>query len=781
MSPGGFEASLPFPEEAERALGKAQQRANLRRATSTIRQKRDRMAAELADFEQLRSAAAAIKDQALSRLDEMLAGFESAFSSRGGTVHFASTAAEANSVVVRIVERAGAKEVVKVKSMTTAETALNEALAQAGVTAVETDLAELIVQLGGDLPSHIVVPAIHRNRSEVRRTFLDKMGSHGLAPPPSLSDDPAELAGAARAHLREKFLRATVGISGANFAVAETGSLVVVESEGNGRMCLSLPRVLVSVVGIDKLVPTFRDLEVFFQLLARSATGEPMNPYTSIWAGVVPGDGPEEAHVVFLDNGRSSALADRVGRQALRCIRCAACLNVCPVYERVGGHAYGSVYPGPIGAVLTPQLSGLASRSVAASLPFASTLCGACYEVCPVKIDIPRLLVHLRARSVERSRGQGLGAERLAMAAAGAVLVSPRRMQLAERIASRVLAPLARHGSLQYLPGPLGRWTATRDAPVPARESFRDWWKKRERAAPAASDDAHQGQRPSDYAVHGQRPWGHALAHEHPGAPTPRLGRGTLAAKLGRQVPSRGSGLRIGLFRGSAQRRNHRSASLQVPAPASREGVLGAVRAALAGAPFGPVEVPRSYLGPSAPGCAPPLEQFIERVSQYRARAVLVNSPAEARAAVEAALGREGSKKVVVPPGLPREWLPAGAFSVTVDDGRISPAELEGFDAAISGCTVAIASTGTVVLTGGPAQGRRALSLVPDHLVLLARAEQVVAGVPDAVAQLAEAPLQTWVSGPSATSDIELNRVEGVHGPRKLDVVVVMSAPAQPS
>src|SRR5690606_27128235 len=263
-------------------------------------------------------------------------------------------------------------------------------------------------QLGHDFPSHILVPAIHRNRSEIREIFQREMGKVGAPAPEDLTDDPARLAEASRRHLREKFLRAKVAISGANFAVAETGSLVVVESEGNGRMCLTLPETLISVVGIEKIIPRWQDLEVFLQLLPRSSTGERMNPYTSTWTGVTAGDGPQNFHVVLLDNGRTNALADELGRQALRCIRCSACLNVCPVYERTGGHAYGSVYPGPIGAVLTPQLRGVESE-VDRQLPYASSLCGACYEVCPVAINIPDLLVHLRERVAEQPRS---GAEK---------------------------------------------------------------------------------------------------------------------------------------------------------------------------------------------------------------------------------------------------------------------------------------------------------------------------------------------------------------------------------
>ena len=332
--------------------------------------------------------------------------------------------------------------------MATAEIGLNEALAEHGIAAWETDLAELIVQLGEDLPSHILVPAIHRNRAEIREIFRTKMAAAGRPAPSGLTDDPAELAGAARLHLREKFLRAKVAVSGANFAIAETGTLVVVESEGNGRMCLTLPEVLISVVGIEKVVPTWADLDAFLRLLPRSSTGERMNPYTSTWSGVTPGDGPQEVHVVLLDNGRTRALADDVGRQALRCIRCSACLNVCPVYERVGGHAYGSVYPGPIGAILNPLMKGTGVDEQTDSLPYASSLCGACFEVCPVRIDIPEVLVHLRSKVVDGHRGDTVPkAEAVAMKSAAWAFGDARRLALAERasgLAGRVLARVGR-------------------------------------------------------------------------------------------------------------------------------------------------------------------------------------------------------------------------------------------------------------------------------------------------------------------------------------------------
>ncbi|MET8507495.1 lactate utilization protein B [Streptomyces sp. NPDC004787] len=459
-----------FPAAAREAVGNETLRANLRNATRTIRDKRARAVAELPDWAELREAGRRIKDHTLRHLDRYLVQLEESVTAAGGTVHWAADAAEANRIVAELVKETGETEVVKVKSMASQEIGLNEALAAEGIRAYETDLAELIVQLGDDRPSHILVPAIHRNRGEIRDVFRSEMAAWGRPAPDDLTDTPAELAEAARLHLREKFLRARVGVSGANFMVAETGTLVVVESEGNGRMCLTLPETLISVVGIEKVVPTWRDLEVFLQTLPRSSTAERMNPYTTMWTGTTDGDGPRAFHLVLFDAGRTDVLADATGRQALRCIRCSACLNVCPVYERAGGHAYGSVYPGPIGAILTPQLRGTAS-AVDASLPYASSLCGACYEVCPVAIDIPEVLVHLRER-VAGAGGPGHRLERAAMKAAGWVLDRPGLLAAGERLASRTRALHPKR-----LPG-AGAWTESRDLPEVPAESFRDWWKR---------------------------------------------------------------------------------------------------------------------------------------------------------------------------------------------------------------------------------------------------------------------------------------------------------------
>ncbi len=465
----GHAATAPsFPEAAKSALRNTQLRHNVRHATDVIRGKRSKVVGEMPDWEELRESGRQIKDHTLRHLDFYLTQFEQNCMRAGGVVHWARDAGEANQIITGLIKKHGGTEVIKVKTMTSDEINLNTALEAAGITPHETDLADMIVQLGEDQPSHIVVPALHRNRMEVRQIFLEKMG---LA---HLGDQPEDLAAAARAYLREKFLRVPIGISGANFAIAETGGVCVVESEGNGRMCVSLPRVLISLIGIEKMIPRLQDLEVFLQTLPRSATGERMNPYNSIWTGITPGDGPQEFHVVLLDNGRTKVLADDESRETLDCIRCGACLNACPVYRQTGGHAYGSIYSGPIGAILTPKLQSMEHSQ---SLPYASSLCGACYEVCPVKINIPEILIHLRNEAVQQ--GYAPLTERVGMKAAAMALASGSRLHTAQKIARAVQIPFEHDGNLKGLPGLLGGWTQFRDLkPVP-KQSFREWWAER--------------------------------------------------------------------------------------------------------------------------------------------------------------------------------------------------------------------------------------------------------------------------------------------------------------
>lgn len=464
----------PFPTAAETVLRDMQLRKNVAHAIDVIQGKRNKLVAEKLDWEELRTAASALRAHVLENLGAYLEQFEERCTAAGGTVHWAADAEEARALVLQLLREENATAAIKIKSMTTAEIQLNKALEAAGIEAFETDLAEIILQLGEGEPSHIVVPALHVNRSQVREIFARRMGR------PELTDDPQALTAAARTYLREKFLRIPTAISGANYLVAETGAVAVVESEGNGRMCLTLPKTMITIAGIEKVVPRFGDLEILLQVLARSATGERMNPYTSLWTGVTPGDGPQRFHVILLDNGRSSILAKKKERQTLKCIRCGACMNACPVYRQTGGHAYGSVYPGPIGAILTPQLQRMEH---AQTLPYASSLCGACYDACPVKINIPEVLLTLRGQVINQEREEPtrmLDSMYIGMRVAALVFSRAwlfRAAQTLGRVGAKLIT--GKDGWIHWLPSMGAKWTQTRDLRGMPQESFREWWANR--------------------------------------------------------------------------------------------------------------------------------------------------------------------------------------------------------------------------------------------------------------------------------------------------------------
>ena len=430
--------------------------------------------AELPEWEQLRQSAHEIRLHTLLHLDAYLEQAALQVQTAGGQVHWALDAAEARAIALKIARQGSVKTAVKVKSMATEEIGLNHALEAQGIQAYETDLGEFIIQLAGMGPSHIIVPAVHMKKEEIAALFKEKLGIEAPA-------DPLELAAIARQTLRERFLRADMGISGANFLVAETGTIVLVTNEGNGRMCTTLPDLHVAVVGIDKVVPDWESLAVLLKLLARSATGQKLSAYTSFITGPRRSDGehgPREFHLILLDNGRSQVLRDPVGRETLKCIRCGCCLNVCPVYKNVGGYAYGWFISGPIGAIFSPQILGMES---ARELPFASSLCGACADVCPVKIPIPKILLHLRHRVVEGDEferpavptGLQVGAKLGSVA-----LSTPWLYRLGTRLLPALQAPLKRDGWLPALPPPANRWTKVRPFPAFAG-GFRGWWAKR--------------------------------------------------------------------------------------------------------------------------------------------------------------------------------------------------------------------------------------------------------------------------------------------------------------
>lgn len=425
-------------------------------------------------WQQLRQAGHALRLHTITHLDSYLTLLDQRITEAGGHVHWARTGDEANRIVLAIAREHGVQRAVKVKSMATEETGLTHALSAAGIETLETDLGEFIIQLAGESPSHIVAPAVHLTKAEIADLFHRKLGADVPA-------EPTQLTAVARGRLREAFLAADMGISGANFLVAETGTLVIVSNEGNGRMCTTLPPLHVAVVGIDKVVPDLESLNVLLKLLPRSATGQKMTSYTSFIAGPSPSPeegGPREYHLVLLDNGRTRVLKDPVARDALLCIRCGACLNVCPVFNQVGGHAYGNTYSGPIGSILAPQLLGV---EVAGDLPFASSLCGACAEICPVQVPIPEILIHLRRRVAEGDRvaGPTLSPVVTIGARAGArALALPWLYEFGSQALRMLQAPLRQGHWLPALPPPANRWTMVRPMPV-FDASFRQWWRGR--------------------------------------------------------------------------------------------------------------------------------------------------------------------------------------------------------------------------------------------------------------------------------------------------------------
>ncbi len=473
-----------FDANARAALTNTQLRGALRNATSLFGARRLEAARGLDNWEELRSQARAIKDETLLHLNQYLEEFAANAEKVGAQIHWARDADEANGIVCRLACERGARLVVKSKSMVTEEIHLNAALQAVGVAALETDLGEYIIQLAGETPSHIIAPAIHKTKGQIAELFTEKLG---IAP----TGDIDRLTSVARQVLRQKFAAADIGISGVNFGVAETGTILILENEGNIRLTTSLPKTHIAVMGIEKVIPTFADLEVFLKLLPRSGTGQHLTAYQSLITGTkrsADQEGPDELHIVLLDNGRSKMLAHRITRQSLACIRCGACLNACPVYQQIGGHAYGSVYPGPIGAVITPQLFGLAK---AAQLPYASSLCGACREVCPVKIDIPELLLYLRAEITEVSSRDrqapilaGHGVERVTFKLWAAVMTRPRLYEWCGRTLRVLQRFVIRGGKIGKVAGllarvapPLAAWTSVRDLRPIEASTFREQWR----------------------------------------------------------------------------------------------------------------------------------------------------------------------------------------------------------------------------------------------------------------------------------------------------------------
>ena len=467
--------SHAFKRNTAAALADVQLQTALKRVGAGFVDKRRAALNGLPEYEQLRTAAKAVKEHTLANLGLYLERFEAAVKANGGQVHWARTPKEACDIVLRLCREAGAKRVTKGKSMVSEEIGLNEALAEAGFERVETDLGEYIIQLADEPPSHIIAPAVHKTRQQIAELFREHHRPLGLDEPLETVPD---IVNQARQVLRDKFLTADVGITGANLLIAETGSAAIVTNEGNGDLTATLPRTHIVTASLEKVVPTLEDAGVILRLLARSATGQDFTAYTTFFTGpkrATDVDGPEGFHVVLIDNGRSTMLGDEF-HDMLRCIRCGACMNHCPVYSSVGGHAYGWVYPGPMGSVLTPLMVGLHEG---ADLPNASTFCGRCEEVCPMSIPLPRLLRAHRIREFER--GLTAPRARLALRTWAWLARHPRAYRWATGLAMRTLARLAgRRGRLRSLPL-AGGWTGTRDLPAPQGRTFMSLWQARQR------------------------------------------------------------------------------------------------------------------------------------------------------------------------------------------------------------------------------------------------------------------------------------------------------------
>ncbi|EKP95390.1 LutB/LldF family L-lactate oxidation iron-sulfur protein [Thermaerobacter subterraneus] len=827
----------PFQERAAAALRDDFLRVAVPRATYRQHYGREQALAQLGDPLKWRERARTIRARTIAQLDRYLDQAVAAVQARGGHVHRAATAGEAVEAILGIIQRAGARRVVKSKSMVTEEIHLNPHLEAAGVEVVETDLGEYIIQLAGHRPSHIVAPAVHLSQQQIREIFSREAGR-------PLPDDAVALAAFARQQLRQKFLRADVGISGVNFLVAESGTVVLVTNEGNGRMVTSLPRIHIAVMGMERVVPTWSDLAVLLEVLARSATGQKITVYTTFVGGPRrPGeaDGPEEFHLVIVDNGRSNLLGTRF-QVALHCIRCGACLNACPVYRQIGGHPYGGVYSGPIGAVITPLLGGLDGWD---DLPYASSLCGACHEACPVMIPLHDLLLDLREEVVNRGRSgqaptgnddataagtKGLRdhGERWAFRLWRWVFSDPRRYRLAARLAAWVQVPwldaeshtrdepaagLMVGAVLRGGPGPLGAWTASRDFPAVASRPFHARWAALAREVdpgPAGSQDAEPGgnRGPSltPASAEAGPPARDAAAIQPQTAPTIRS-QGTAEALSHPRSGTRfddGSRPENGSGEGSeagGEPRTPGRAMARCLAPAAPASTPSPVVAS------GPTAgLPRAdHPGPDPSGWPERFGRELEAVhgTWTRVQGGTPEAVAAACAAACAAFVRSRSLRRVVAWDPAAPDLPEGAGPVLEavlhaleeagcrltrwrdQQPGFSPLRLrEAVAIADLGIVVAhfaIVATGTVAVVHGAGRGR-AVSLLPEHLVILVPGAVLVPTLAEAITGLTgrygvadptTAPQNvTFITGPSKSSDIELHPVVGVHGPRHVHAVI---------
>jgi len=728
-----------FKTRTEQAVNNPELTRAIDRATRRQDDARKVNITELGDSWAIRELAGECKDYALDRLDDRLIRLADNVRAQGGQVHYAVDGETVCRVVEQIARRSRSKTIIKTKSMMCEEIELNPHLQRAGFEVVETDLGEYIVQLAEEPPSHIIGPACHKSAGQVARLFNRKLGV-------PYTEDAETLARSARTILRDKFYRADMGIMGANFAVAETGTLVTVTNEGNGRFVASRPKVLVAIMGMEKVVDNMADLAVLLKVLARSATGQRISVYTNLTTGPRRSgdvDGPDEFHLIVVDNGRSRILAGRY-RQLLRCIRCGACLNACPVYRKIGGHAYGSVYPGPIGKLLTPLLENLVDR---ADLPQASALCDACRDACSVRIELPEMLILMR-NDLRRLKMVPL-VQRLGFAVWSRVMKSPFLYDLASRLARLGLRLEAKDGWVERIPPAGNPWTDYRDLPIPADRPFRRIWKEELRYAPIHTPVHPVAERPDrapeDHAA--RRPYREPVSAD----PWP-------SAK--RELPS----------------------STGTSEECTQEAFIGRVRQALRA-----VDRKRPRPDPHRARLVGPKVNVVERFKEKAAELhIHLHEAANASTAVTvvADIIRESkvSQAVMADEGLldpdhVAETLNTVGCALTVvrENAGLGPS----FDAdvGITAAELGIAETASVVLqSGGPR--RRLVGLAPPtHIVILPK-DRIVADLLDWATWCQDRPQpanQTIISGPSKTADIELTLVTGMHGPGVVHVILLDS------
>jgi L-lactate dehydrogenase complex protein LldF len=728
-----------FDRLVPRALANVELRGALARATDTIRNRRS-IALEGMDLQALRARAKATKSAGLARLDEHLERFEREATARGAIVHWARDAAEARRIVVELAAARDVRLAVKSKSMVSEEIGLNDALLDAGIVPVETDLGEWIVQLAEETPSHILAPAIHKRRVEIRDLLARVLGR-------PMPDDAEGLTAIARAELRPRFASAELGISGGNFLVAETGSFLLIENEGNIRLTTSLPRTHIAVIGIEKVVPTLGELGPLVRLITRSATGQAISCYQTLVTGpkrTPEDDGPDDLHIVLVDNGRAALLANEITAQTLRCIRCSACLNVCPVYRQIGGHAYGSVYPGPIGAIFTPQIAGMHAAS---QLPGASSLCGACREVCPVDIDIPGVLLHLRGaagahpESADGTSRRKIAEKSRAFAIWRRAATSPTLFRWFGRGARLASAAARLRPSLGRRLGPLAGWLDGRTAPRAAAKSFSEGATARRIAVHL---EVATMRSPSSSPPHASDP-----------ADTSDATTMSRDVVLGR--------IRVALTRAAESTRHH----VQPPPPAI------AVSETAVDGPMTPTDVPDRH---------DLIDRFASALERVQGVCHRVTSEDGAVEALRAIMRDRGVRCVVRSDDpLVRTLLEGVVGGFELLDPDADRARLLDAGLGVTRAAIGVAEYGTIVLPSGasPATERtRFAALLPEAHVAIVAASDLVSTWDEALAAMRDLPdgpppTVTFATGPSRTADIELELVLGVHGPRAQHVIVL--------